>query len=63
MFDAFAQLHRGVDHQRVKQQDQQRQLPVHPQQNRRGADQGEHGHQKPAEGFADKLVEGIEVGD
>ena len=63
MFDPLAQLHRGVDHQRVEQQDQQRQLPVHPDQDRRGAGQGEHGHQKAAEGLADKFIEGIEVGN
>ena len=32
VFDPLTQLHRGVDHQRIEQQDQQRQLPVHPDQ-------------------------------
>jgi len=63
VFDALAQLHRGIDHQRVEQQDQQRQLPVHPHQNRRGADQGQHGHQETAEGFADEFVQRVQVGD
>jgi len=63
VLDAFAQLHGEVDHQRVEQQDQQRQFPVHPDQDRRRAGEGQHGHQEAAQGLADKLVEGIQVGD
>ncbi len=63
VFDALAQLHRGIDHQRIEQQDQQRQLPVHPHQNGRSAQQRQHGHQEAAKGFADKLIQGIQVGD
>ncbi|MNZ53384.1 hypothetical protein D3C78_712610 [compost metagenome] len=63
VLDPLAQLHRGEDHQRVEQQNQQRQLPVHPHQDGGGTGQGQHGHQKAAEGFADKLVEGVQVGD
>ncbi|MNQ49692.1 hypothetical protein D3C85_636080 [compost metagenome] len=36
---------------------------MHPQQNGRGADQGQHCHQKAAEGLADELVQGLQVGD
>ncbi|MNH00528.1 hypothetical protein D3C79_597230 [compost metagenome] len=63
VFDALAQLHGEVDHQRVEQQDQQGQLPVHPDQDGRRAGQGQHGHQEAAQGFADELVEGVQVGD
>ena len=63
VLDPLAQLHRGVDHQRVEQQDQQRQFPVHPHQDAGGADQGQHRHQKPAQGFADELVESVQIGD
>ena len=57
VLDPLAQLHRGVDHQRVEQQDQQRQFPVHPHQNARGTDQRQHGHEETAEGFADEFVQ------
>ncbi|MNP43357.1 hypothetical protein D3C76_1371720 [compost metagenome] len=63
MLDPLAQLHRGIDHQRVEQQDQQRQLPVHPHQDPGGAHQGQHRHQETAEGFADEFVEGVQVSD
>ncbi|MCY1447380.1 hypothetical protein D9M71_639980 [compost metagenome] len=63
VLDPLAQLHRGVDHQRVEQQDQQGQLPVHPHQDCRSADQRQHGHQETTEGFADELVQGVQVGD
>ncbi len=63
VLDALAQLHRGVDHQRVEQQDQQRQLPMHPQQDRRGTEDGQHGDQQAAQGFADELVDGLQIGD
>ncbi|MNC50513.1 hypothetical protein D3C75_997580 [compost metagenome] len=63
MFDPFAQLHRGKDHNGVEQQDQQRQLPVHPHQDRRCAGQGQHGDQEPAQGLADELVQGVQVGN
>ncbi|MNZ69366.1 hypothetical protein D3C78_876620 [compost metagenome] len=63
MLDALAQLHGEVDHQRVEQQYQQGQLPVHPDQDGRRAGQGQHGHQEAAQGFADELVEGVQVGD
>ncbi|MNO82819.1 hypothetical protein D3C76_741050 [compost metagenome] len=63
VLDPFAQLHGEVDHQGVEQQDQQRQLPVHPDQYRRRTGQGQHGHQEAAEGLADELVEGVQVGD
>jgi len=62
VLDALAQLHRGVDHQRVEQQDQQRQLPVHPDQNRRRADDREQRDQQPTQGLAEKLVDGVQVG-
>ncbi len=63
VLDALAQQHRGVDHQRVEQEDQQRQLPVHPDEDGRRADQGQHRHQKAAQGLADELVQGVQVGD
>ncbi len=63
MLDPLAQLHREVDDQRVEQQDQQRQLPVHPQQDGGRAGEGEHGDQKAAEGLAHELVEGVQVRD
>jgi hypothetical protein len=63
VLDPFAQLHRGVDHQRIEQQNQQRQFPVHPHQDAGGADQRQHRHQKTAEGFADKFVQGVQIGD
>ncbi|MNL02846.1 hypothetical protein D3C87_1233670 [compost metagenome] len=63
VLDPFAQLHRGVDHQRVEQQNQQRQLPVHPHQDPGGADQCQHGDEETAEGFADEFVQCVEVGN
>ncbi|MCY1419421.1 hypothetical protein D9M71_350110 [compost metagenome] len=36
---------------------------MHPDQDRRRAGQCQHGHQEAAEGFADELVEGVQVGD
>ncbi|MND89266.1 hypothetical protein D3C80_813180 [compost metagenome] len=63
MLDPFAQLHRGVDHQRVEQQDQQCQFPVHPHQNARRTDQGQHGHEETTEGFTDEFVQRVQVGD
>ena len=35
---------------------------MHPHQDRRGADQGQHRHQEAAEGFADEFVQGVQVG-
>ena len=63
VLDPLAQLHRGVDHQWVEQQNQQCELPVHPDQDRRRAHQRQHGHEEPAEGLADKLVDRVQVGD
>ena len=63
MFDPLAQLHRCVDHQRIEQEDQQRQLPMHPEQDRRRADNGKHGDQQTAKRLANKLVDGLEIGD
>ena len=63
MFDPLAQQHRGVNHQRIEQHDQQRQLPVHPDQNARGADQGQHRHKETTEGFTDEFVQRVQVGD
>ena len=63
MLHALAQLHRGVDHKRVEQEDQQRQLPVHPHQNGRRAENRQHGHQQTAERIADELVDGLQISD
>lgn len=62
VLDALAQLYRRPDHQRVEQQDQQGQLPVHPDQDRGGAEQRQQGDQEAAEGFPDELVQGVQAG-
>ena len=36
---------------------------MHPDQDGRGADQGQHRHQKAAEGLADEFVQGVQIGD
>src|SRR5690606_4910168 len=63
VLDLLAQQHGGVDHQRVEQQAQQGQLPVHPDQDGRGTDQGQDRYQKAAQGLADELVQGVQIGD
>jgi len=63
MFDLLAQHYREVHHHRVQEQDQQRQLPVHPQQHGGRSRQRQDGDEELAHRHADEVVQRVQVGD
>ena len=63
LLDPAPEHHGGVDHQWVAKQDEQGQLPVHPQQHPRSAQDTEDRHQELAGGDTDEVVDGGKVGD
>ncbi len=62
LFDLAAENRRDVDDDRIEQQDEQRELPVHPQQHERGPRDAEHRDQQLAGRDTDELVDGVEIG-
>ena len=63
VLDPFTEHDGEIHHQRIEKQDQQGQLPVHPQQHGGCADQRQHGDHELRHGHADEIVDGIQIGD
>ena len=59
----LADQHGDKNNQRVKKQNQQPQLPVHPDEHTRRACDGQAGHNKPADRCTQKLIDGVQIGD
>ena len=59
----LAQYHGEIDHHWIEEQDQQCQLPVHPQQHCRRTDQRQHGDQELRYRHADEIVYRVQIGD
>ena len=62
LLDPLAEDRGEVDDNRIGKQDQQRDLPVHDQQDNGHADDREHGDQQFADRAADKFIDRAEVG-
>ena len=63
LLHAFAQRDREVDHEGVREQDEERERPVHPEEHGGDAHEREHRHQELAHRARDELVERLHVGD
>ena len=61
-FDLFPQRAGEENDQRIEQQDEQCQSPVHPEQHGSGADQGQAGNQAARHGVAEETVQRIKIG-
>ena len=63
LLDLAAKNRCDIDNERIQQQDEKCQLPVHPEQDGRCADNAQHSDNESADADTDKVIDGLQVGD
>ena len=63
LLDLAAENRGDIDDEGIQQQDEERQLPVHPEQYCCGAKDAQHGNNEFADADTDEIVDGLQIGD